>query len=117
MGSPLFLQLSKATCFQAVWSSGFKVSGTRNLFVVDYDSTSTFQTYITKRLLVAYHNITATGKMQHKESLFAWWGPSTFNTLQNTNLASPRRDNIGALIIRKGVWGPLHYNHNKESPK
>ena len=24
---------------------------------------------------------------------------------------------IGALIIRLGFWGPLHYNYNKEPPK
>ena len=25
--------------------------------------------------------------------------------------------NIGALIIRIGLWGPLYYNYNKEPPK
>ena len=25
--------------------------------------------------------------------------------------------NVGALIIRKGFWGPLHYSYNKEPPK
>ena len=25
--------------------------------------------------------------------------------------------NIGALIVRLGFWGPLHYNHNEEPPK
>ena len=25
--------------------------------------------------------------------------------------------NVGALIIRKGFWGPLYYNYNKEPPK
>ena len=25
--------------------------------------------------------------------------------------------NIGALIIRIGIWGPLSYNSNKEPPK
>ena len=25
--------------------------------------------------------------------------------------------NIGALIIRIGLWGPLYYNSNKEPPK
>ena len=26
-------------------------------------------------------------------------------------------DNIGALIIRIGFWGPLHYSYDKEPPK
>ena len=25
--------------------------------------------------------------------------------------------NVGALIIRKGFWGPLYYNYNKEPPQ
>ena len=26
------------------------------------------------------------------------------------------RINIGAFIIRVGLWGPLYYNYNKEPP-
>ena len=26
-------------------------------------------------------------------------------------------DNIGALIIRIGFWGPVHYSYDKEPPK
>ena len=25
--------------------------------------------------------------------------------------------NLGALVVRIGLWGPLCYNYNKESPK
>ena len=34
--------------------------------------------------------------------------------LQGRSLVSV---NIGALIIRKGFWGTLYYNYNKEPPK
>ena len=27
------------------------------------------------------------------------------------------RSNVGAVIIRTGLWGILHYNYNKEPPK
>ena len=31
--------------------------------------------------------------------------------------ASEATQNIGALIIRIGCWGPLYYNYDKEPPK
>ena len=61
-----------------------------------------------------------------KELLWSLWVvvklselPSSFllagSTIQILIFRTP--NNIGALLIKIGFWGPLNYNDNKEPPK